>query len=265
LRLLVMTAKSPGFTPTQLATTKRSLADLRDELRRCENVETLWRITRGLHRELDIEQTAIRDIGGGELHSALRQVDAVITTPSTAMLEAMLCGLPVAILDYHNVPHYVNAAWRITCREQIPPVLEDLAEAPLPRMLFQDYCLHDALCCDTPALPRLAQLIEDMLLHRRNTLQAGERSLVFPHRMVQDAADHVSWPSEQFDLRRLYPHHSVFGRTDVVATQSELEAALGTVERLDEKLEVLTRRLHRVPGYQFAKRLRKFFVRRRGF
>jgi hypothetical protein len=40
----------------------------------------------------------------------LASVDAVISTPSTAMLEGMLQGLPVAVLDFHNRPHYVPAA-----------------------------------------------------------------------------------------------------------------------------------------------------------
>ena len=118
LRLLIMTAKTPGFTPEQTETTYQSLADIRDSLARRRDVEIFWRVTQNMHAKLGVHDT-VRDVTGGELHEVLRGVDAVISTSSTALLESMLCGLPTAILDYHNCPHYVAAAWRITGRSQI--------------------------------------------------------------------------------------------------------------------------------------------------
>jgi len=256
LRLLVMTAKTPGFTPEQIETTYASLADIRDLLGTRPDVEIIWRVTQNMHAKLGVRDT-VRDVTGGELHEVLRQVDAVITTSSTAVLESMLCGLPTAILDYHNCPHYVAAAWRITSKTQIEPVIEALRVPPLERMLYQEYCLHDALSCATPALPRMARLIEEMVRIRKGSQTSAGSDLTFPHRILDDPGEHVSWPSERFNLERLYPHHAVFGRSDLTAMQAELEAALGTVERLHAQVDLLTRRLHSIPGYGIAARLRK--------
>jgi hypothetical protein len=256
LRLLVMTAKTPGFTPEQVETTLRSLAEIRDSLAPRQDVEILWRVTQNMHEKLGVRDT-VRDVTGGELHEVLRSVDAVVSTSSTALLESMLCGLPTAVLDYHNCPHYVTTAWRITAGSQIGPVVEALRSPPLEKMLYQDYCLHDALSCASPALPRMVRLIEEMIRIRKERRAAGEPTLQFPHRILDGPEEFVSWPHRNFDLRALYPGHAVFGRSDLAAMQAELESALGTVERLHTQVEVLTGRLHSIPGYTLAARLRK--------
>lgn len=260
MKLLIMTARTPGFTPEQVDTTYRSLADTRDVLRRRPDIEPVWRLTRDTHRKLGVHNS-LRDLEGADLVDVLGQVDAVLTTPSTALLEAMLCGLPAAVLDFHNTPHYVGAAWQITSRDQIEPVLCELREPVPAKMLYQDYCLHDALSCRTEAMPRMERLIEGMLRARRECLASGETQPRFPHRILDDPEEHVAWPSAGFDLQSLYPGHSVFGRTDLTAMQAELEAALGTVERLSKKVSILIRRLHMIPGYKFAGRLRKRFAK----
>jgi hypothetical protein len=213
-----------------------------------------------MHRTLGVKNS-LRDLEGADLTEVLGQVDAVLTTPSTALLEAMLSGRPAALLDFHNTPHYVAAAWRVTSRDQIEPTLDQLRDPPPARMLYQDYCLHDALSCRTEAMPRMERLIEEMLRCRRESLARGETSPRFPHRILDDPEEHVAWPSTGFDLQSLYPGHPVFGRTDVTAMQAELEAALGTVERLSRKVAILVRRLHMIPGYKFAGRLRKRFAK----
>ena len=253
LRLLVMTAKTPGFTPEQVATTLASLADIRDAVGGRRDIEIVWRVTQNIHRDLGVSGT-VHDTTGMELQEQLRTVDAVITTSSTALLESMLCGLPTALLDYHNCPHYVTAAWRISCRSQIEPAIEALRSPPLERMVYQDFCLHDALACATPALPRMVRLIEEMLRVRRTCIAGGGGTIVYPHRLVDDPDEHVAWPAGRFDLERLYPGHPVFGRRDLTDMQNELEAALGTIERLHAQVDTLTERLHRIPGYAFLAR-----------
>lgn len=256
LRLLVMTAKTPGFTPEEIEITTRSLANLRDYFVQKPEIQVVWRITGGLHQQLKVKNT-FTEATGKELHDVLAQVDAVITTPSTAMLEAMLFGIPVALLDYHNCPHYIPAAWRITCQRQIAPTLDDLRHVPLNRMLYQDYCLHDALSCRTEASPRMIELIEKMIQIKNNQNTYNSEKLEFPHRILNLPENFVSWPSDQFDLETLYPHHSIFGRSDLVDMQLELETALGTVDLLKERVHILEHRLHRIPGYKLAARVSK--------
>lgn len=253
MRLLVMTARTPGFTPAERAVTLKSLEDLRDYLRSRKDIEVVWRLSKGLHLELRVENT-FTSATGEELHQLLPQMDAVITTPSTAQLEAMLVGLPVALLNYHPVPVYTPAAWEIKCPSHIELVLEDLRHPPLERMLYQDFCLHDALECHTPALPRLVALMESMIQIKREHERKGV-SLAFPPRILDAPEYFVAWPSEAFDLERLYPDHPVFRNRDMTFLQSELDAALITVEQLKNQVNTLTRRLHRIPGYTLLSQL----------
>jgi hypothetical protein len=237
------------------------LEHLRDELAQRRDIQVIWRITKGLHKRLKVTNT-LRETTGKELFDVLGKVDAVITTPSTVMLEGMLFGHPVALLDYHNCPHYIPAAWRITCRDQISSVLEDLRNVPLDRMVYQDYCLRDALACQTPALPRALKLIEEMIRIRRECDTKNARKLTFPHRILDQPEEFVTWPSGAFNLKELYPYHSMFGRSDMIAMQAKLEAALGTVDQLKDQVNVLTNRLHRIPGYLLAKRLSQIIQNR---
>jgi hypothetical protein len=112
-RLLVMTAKCPGFTSGQVETTKRSLCDLRDafprQLADGRTVEIDWRLTAGLDEELRVANR-LNDLSGRELAEILLDYDAVISTPSTAGLEAMLAGRPLAWLDYHGTPQLTPAS-----------------------------------------------------------------------------------------------------------------------------------------------------------
>src|SRR5207253_1483249 len=118
------------FTEHQHEQVRDSLRDLKQFFANGDSTagvafELVWRLTGELDAEIGVVSN-IGDLGGKELAEVLRQVDAVISTPSTSMLEAMLLGLPVALLDYTNVPHYVPAAWRITAARHIPEVLSEL-------------------------------------------------------------------------------------------------------------------------------------------
>ena len=254
MRLLVMTARTPGFTPKEVEITYQSLKDLKDHLNQRSDIQVVWRVTKGLHKLLKVKNT-FTEATGNELRDYLEQVDAVITTPSTAMLEGMLFGLPVALLDYHNCPIYVTAAWQITCIAQIDSVLEDLKNAPLERMLYQDLCLHDALSCRTPSLPRMIELIEVMIKIKREHDSDGTKQLIFPHRILDQPDEFVSWPSENFNLEALYPAHPVFGQRDLLKLQSELDSALGAIEQVKDQVDILENRLHSIPGYLLTKRV----------
>jgi hypothetical protein len=252
LRLLVMTAQSPGFTPEQVEITYKSLEELKYFLANKSDIDVIWRVTQNLHRRLGVENTA-RNLRGTELHEILPQVDAVITTPSTTILESMLFGHPVAVLDFHNTPQFVPAAWHITCPQQFAPVLEDLQNPPLERMLYQQFCLEDCLSCHSPALPRMIYLIEEMLRIRREHLVSRGGELVFPFRILNQPGEYVSLPSESFDLEKLYPGHPVFGERRLTFLQAELEAALGTIEYLGGRFDNPAR-LYRLPGFLWVKK-----------
>ena len=258
LRVLIMTAKTAGFTSVQVETVCRSLMDLKQLLAGRPDVELIWRVTQKLHQRLGVTNT-IRNVLSTELHDILATVDCVITTPSTAMLESMLCGHPVALLDYHNCPHYVPAAWRITCAAQIEPVLDELRAPPLERIVYQDFCLEDSLVCHGSARARIATLIEEMLKIQRKSPKAG-MPLVFPYRIIDDPAEHATWPSTAYNLEKLFPQHPVLRMRNIAELQGELEAALGTISILRRQIDAISGRFDRIPGYRLAVRVGKAVI-----
>ena len=263
LRLLIMTARTPGFTPQEIEVSLQSLRDLKEVLEDRKDIEVVWRISKGLHLQLGVKNT-YSSATGSELHELLPQMDAVITTPSTAQLEAMLLGIPVALLNYHFVPLYTPAAWEIKCKQHIEVVLKDLFAPPLERMIYQNYCLNDALRCDSPALPRVIELIESMIKIKKDFDLVNKETLDFPPIMIQSDFSQML-PSEKFNLEKLYPDHPVFGNNNLTLLQSELDAALISVEQLKDQVNTLTNRLHKIPGYLFFKKIllsiqKKFFL-----
>jgi hypothetical protein len=141
----------------------------------------------------------------------------VVTTPSTAQLEAFLSGRPTALLDYANRPHYVPAAWRITAKEQIRETLSSLAEPSPARMRYQDEVLRDALECTTPATPRLARLVEAMIEIGERSRAEG-RPLAFPARLLE--RDGAAAPGP--DLAALYPENEAFAIRDLSELRRQL-------------------------------------------
>jgi len=234
-RVLVMTARTPGFTPDQIALTKRSIQDLKfwflQHQDLCDNrIEPVWRLTQNLNKEIGVENH-LTELSGSELAEILSQVDAVITTPSTTMLEAMLHGLPVALLDYHNCPQYVPAAWTISAPRHIDQVLPELLDPAAAKMLYQDTVLHDALECRTPATSRMVQLVEEMVKIAHDC-RSQNKPLAFPRRILTDGQEDHHLPEARFDMRLLYPSHPVFADMDRAALHVEIEHYKRELKRL---------------------------------
>jgi hypothetical protein len=261
-RLLVMSAKKLGFTPEQVNLSKRSIKDLKFWLSHHREIggaelEVVWRLTNGLEQELGVENH-LTDMRGSELASLLGTVDAVVTTPSTGMLEAMIRRLPVAVLDYHNTPPFIPSAWQITAPRHFDDVLPQLLHPPAPKMLYQDTILHDALECMSPATPRMHRLIHEMIQISRDCKQRNER-LSFPVRILKDPQHHL--PETCFDLEKLYPGHPVFGKWDQVELQVEIHHLRLEIQRLQDQLRahsVLREVLQYVPG---PKKLKRYWLR----
>lgn len=233
-RLLVMTAKCPGFTPEQVATTVQSLEDLR---RLCprrlpdgRDVVLTWRLTAGLAETLGVE-SQLQDLTGKELARVLAEHDAVISTPSTAGLEAMLARRPLAWLDYHRVPQLVPAAWSIAAEADLAAVVRELASPPERRLLWQEQLLSDHLYLGEPAGERLEQLVRRMLERLAAAVAAGVPAdfsgpLLEPPRPVQIAFDHAA----------LYPGFAEFEQRDRVLLQAEWAQSRREVAHLQREL-----------------------------
>jgi hypothetical protein len=240
-RLLVTTARTPGFTADQIALTKRSIQDLKFWFSQhrylgCNRIEAVWRLTQNLEKEIGVENL-LTELSGCELAEILPTVDAVITTPSTAMLEAMLHGLPVALLDYHNCPHYVPAAWTISAPRHFDTVLPELYDPPAAKMLYQDTILHDTLEFRTPATSRMIQLVETMVAIGHD-FGTQNKPIVFPKRILIDDQDGHHFPEERFDMKALYPGHPAFAEMDRVTLQVQIEHLRQEVNTLRKILKV---------------------------
>lgn len=212
-RLLVMTAKKPGFTPEQIQITLRSLQDVQRYLSSRADIEVVWRITKSLHTQLGVENQ-LKDLASQELAQILSRVDAVITTPSTAMLEAMLLRRPVAALDYHNVPRFVLTAWTISAPDHVEPVINELLSPPANKLDYQDFCLHDCLYLKFPAAQRVGELIIKMVAASREI-----RTETGAFRLPSNLLGYGELPVGPPNLGTLYPNHEAFQENDLQALQ----------------------------------------------
>ncbi|MDG1873420.1 MAG: hypothetical protein P8J27_05890 [Mariniblastus sp.] len=234
-RILVMTAKTPGFTQAQLDTVKRSLNDLkhwhaRNQTINHREVEIVWRLTGNLATEIGVKNQLL-DLRGGELRSVLKSVDAVITTPSTAVLEAMLMDLPVAVLDYHNCPHYVASGWDICAADHMDQTICQMADRSESRMLFQQNELADSLQCSESATDRFVELTASML--RIASAQVLEnKELEFPPHILTAPPIRLA----EFSHPRLYSNAPEFCETDPTLLQIELSHARREVSHLQKEL-----------------------------
>ncbi len=247
-RLLVMTAKKPGFTPEQTDITVHSLRDLKAVLETVPGLEVIWRLSKGLDATLGVSNR-LTDLSGAELAVILENVDAVITTISTAILEAMLLDRPVAALDYHNVPRFVQTAWTISAPEHIAAVLAELRNPPPRKMAFQRDCIRDSLACAGPAAPRVASLIEAMAAEAAKIPSTAAR-WALPRRLLPDGEEMSIQKIPA--LGELYPEQSAFAESDV----SVLQAKLARLQRRTTELEArLQKRTLRSGLYTLGKRV----------
>jgi hypothetical protein len=247
-KLLVITAKCPGFTPAQQETTLRSLQSLQSFFQEpsqplSREVSVRWRLTADLAEKLGVINET-RDLSGGELADQIREVDAVVTTPSTAMLEAMLLGKPTALLDFHGVPQWSPAVWNLAHESQFRAVFEQMMAPTALAEMWQRELLHDQLYRLEPATDRLAQLIEQMLQQAAAKLAKSE-PLEFPAQMLRAPLTE----SLRFDHSALFPKFSEFRNADVLELQSQLAHSRREIKYLQTRMAQLQSELdaaHRI-------------------
>lgn len=237
-RVLVATAKTPGFTPEQIATTVRSLADLKSYFDKTtaiggRPVAVTWRLTAGLEQEIGVENS-LSSLSGDELHHAIAQCDAMITTPSTSMLESMLMHKPTALLDYHHCPDYVFGSWKIHSQQSIEPVLNQLVESSAALMQFQNGVLIDALQVAEPATDRLVQLIHSMFAAAQQQLAPGN-PLEFESNLLPEPVFAAQLRSShcKMDHASIFANFNEFSDDcDIVQLRSQLAHSRREIEHL---------------------------------
>lgn len=253
-KVLVLTAKCPGFTAAQLETTFRSLVALREAVTQNpmidgREIELVWRLTGGLDQRLGLEvngldPAAIPESSG--LAEVLAQVDAVIGTPSTALLEAMLLERPVATLDFHNVPIYVDTVFRISAPEHVRPILEQLvrfSHSP-PHRAWQTFLLRENLLTDGQATQRLVQLLQWMQAESLAAQESGRALNLDVAEVLPHLAYASSAPASIFgQLRNARIRTTSDDPTQVASRESDDTFSLAQWQAYTEQLERENRRL----------------------
>jgi len=217
-RLLVMTAKKPWYDDKQREVIERSLAGLKSYLDARPAIQVVWRVTRGLSDVLGVVNE-LKDLETMELSGVLARVDAVVTTPSTALLEAMVARRPVAALDHFNVPRFVATAWTISADEHLDRVIPELLRPPAAKMLFQAECLRDNLHEDGPASARVSRLIEIMAAEGR-AARAQKRAVRLGRDLMGNGTS--AKPAPLPELSELYPGQAGFAEGDAAALRVRL-------------------------------------------
>ncbi|MCH2178177.1 MAG: hypothetical protein MK106_05165 [Mariniblastus sp.] len=240
-RLLVMTAKCPAFNEEQRDRVVQSLIDLKKWISEHpilagKRVEVRWRLTAGLDQVIDVPNE-LHDLTGAELSSVLTHSDAVVSTPSTAALEAQLLDLPTAILDYTNSPQYVTSAWTISAAEHIGTILSELAEPREAKKVFQRFLLRDSLHLETSATDRLVDLVKKMLAVGKICIEQGT-PLRFPSGMLSFPTC-ITAPIIGFKHETVYSDRPEFTQTNEIEVQTELAHARREIDHLNRQIEQL--------------------------
>ena len=232
-RILVTSANTPWFTDEQRQHALYGFRALREFARARRDFELVWRLRRWIGDSISLRPDECSD-PASPLPSVLRNVDAVITQASTVQLEAMLLGLPVAVLDFDNVPAFLPSAWRITSSSQIEGAVDGLLDPEPARLSYQDECLHNELDCSSPAADRLLSLMEEMIAVGERAKREGG-TLRLPARMLPRLC---TMPfSFHLDLERQYPGHPTFGNKDLLDMQRRLAMAEQELQSCRQKLK----------------------------
>lgn len=179
--ILVCSSKTPWFSDDDKNQILQSFIDLKDEVykySKAHKVKFNWRISDQIASLIGAETSFDRT-----LEEDLKNSSAVITMPSTVMLEAMYAHKPVALLDYTLSPHYVPAGWTVSSRHQIIPIVKELLNPPVAKVSFQQAVLADALQAKGSASARMVRLVNKMVEIGEQLRSAGQK-LSFPHRIL---------------------------------------------------------------------------------
>lgn len=233
-RVLVLTAKTPAFTDSQWATVSQSIADCKSYAdANADSVEFVWRLTGGLDELVGVENS-ISDLTGIQLHDQLKNVDAVLCTPSTAVVESMLSGRPTALLNYFDCPSYLNLPWNVNHASQLAPVIEQLKQPNDRKLHFQNQQLQQILYRESSASERLIALVNAMQESALEQVAQGKDLSFPPNLLPMPAASPIN-----FDSRAMFPNVREFQETDLVQTQTQLAHARRHINHLDHRIAEL--------------------------
>ena len=240
-RLLVTTARTAGHDPEQQVMARRALRDLKAFLDAHPAIQPTWRIAADL-----AEDIGVRPATGGSLAQALAETDALITSPSTCLLEAMLKGIPVAQLDYRPAPLYTACAWEIRSADHLAPVITELLAPPPAKLAWQDACLGDELALGD-ASARLAEVIRAAITRRT----APDSAPPAPCPPLPASAPSAG----RLDFRQIHSELSLFSAAPAATLAYELDATHRLLRQAREQRVSAVREASELVEAAFAQEL----------
>lgn len=219
LNVLITSTRQGWFCERQKIAFIEALKDLKSYFQQQKNVSVNWRLSRNLAEIIGVEnEMKVKE--SVELVPLIKEADLIISAQSTVVVEAMIHGKPVAIIDYLNAPQYYGTAWIINTKHQIASTVESMIKAEPNRMLYQEYQLQDILSMELNAIERSKLLIEKMVQFRKennsidfpaNLLNFNEPFQTIQHSFkTQDIFPAVSknYEIDKEDLARLVTRYS---------------------------------------------------------
>lgn len=241
-RLLILVANRPAYTEPGMVRARQSYLDLNEFLKQAVDNYNLSITWRGGPRSPDVmPEGMVGSIDQGKcgLIEALENADFVISSPSTAILEAMSMEIPTCILDYSGSPELLHAAWVIRSKEFIAEELESLFTTDVRRMQLQRYLVHDQIRIDSSSSARISQLMLDMILIAKRSRSAGI-DLTFPASMVP-GHDYSSQMPYHYAPETLFESHPLFSLSEVAELNRELADLHHYCSLLEHRVEAHNR------------------------
>lgn len=218
--LLIATANTPWFTDEQQHVFEREFSILIDRFKSGaasdgQSFHCRWRVAAPVAERFGL----VRDEPGSAAE-ALALCDALITTPSSLAVEAMLLGIPTLVFDPFACPALTPNAWSATSAGTVMELLPSLMSPGEKRAGLQDSLREWITPCDAGASERV---------------RAWIRSIVATGSPPTDAGEFLQPPSRSND-----------GNSGSEAAITYLEGLAATIPTLDRSIAAKQREIERL-------------------
>lgn len=197
-QVLITSTRQGWFCERQKDAFVQALIDIKKYFADKPSFQLTWRLSRNLADLVGV-QNEMKEKESKELVPLIQQADLVLSAQSTVVIEAMLHGKPVAIVDYLHVPQYYGTAWKISHSDHIHATIQSMIQPTAALMQYQNYQLHDVLELGQDAIDASGKLIQAMVAHRK---QYGDVN--FPANMLGYQVPFKSAATE-FSIQEIYP------------------------------------------------------------
>jgi len=241
-RLLILIANKPAYNESGMKRARQAYIDLNNYLRRTgerRNLAVTWRTGPRSPDVLPPEVFGSIDRGKDTLFEALTHADFVVSSPSTATLEAMSMEVPTCILDYSGSPELLHAAWVIRSTDFMEEELESLFNGDDRRLQMQRYLVHDQIRIDSPASARISKLLQEMISTAVRCRSEG-RELTFPASMIP-RADYSAQTPYHYAPEALFDSHPLFCLSELAELNRELADLHRYCSLLEHRVDELSR------------------------